>query len=68
MEKKMIVCVSGGMIQTIRSNFECPDVEVEIWDEDCEDFLREQFDVPEHASLDAHWESIIVNDFPHVVH
>lgn len=68
MQKKMIVCVSGGMIQTIRSNFDVNDVDVEVWDEDAEDYLREQFQIDDNMSIDTHWEKYIIKQYPNVVH
>lgn len=67
MKNKMIICVSGGMVQTVRSNFDLPEIEIEVWDEDGEEYLREQFEIPEEQSMDSFWESEIVKEYKNVV-
>ena len=68
MDKKIIICVSGGMIQTIRSNFKSDKIDIEIWDEDSEEYLREQFGIDENQSIDSFWENEIVTEYKNVMY
>lgn len=71
--KKIIINIAGGCLQTIRSNFPVKIDEIEIYDEDSEEILNEQFDItdepiPNQQDIDNYWEDVIVKKYPYVIY
>ncbi len=67
---KIIVCVSGGMVQAVRSNFLTPqNVEVIVWDEDAPDYLAEEFELADDSkdTIENHWDNNIPKTYPNVI-
>ena len=71
--KKLIINISGGMLQTIRSNFADLNIdEIEIFDEDNREYLNEVFEISNDPSLSKlqisnYWENVIEKEYPYEI-